>query len=72
MAASPKEIARAPAGIVSVIDQDEANARRVSGLLAQLGVEVQAYPTAGCFLSRPSPDPDCIICDMTLDRKSVV
>ncbi len=70
MAVSPKTIAHAPAGSVSVIDHDEANARHITGLLTKLGVEVHVYPTAGSFLSRPPPDLDCVICEMRLPDMS--
>lgn len=66
MAINPSTSTCAPPGIVSIVDQDEASARRIADLLAKVGVEVQAYPSAGSFLSRPTPDPDCVICEMTL------
>ena len=37
MAASPHSATRAPAGVVSIVDHDEADARRIAGLLARLG-----------------------------------
>ena len=70
MAASPTTITRTPAGSVSVVDHDEANARHITGLLVKLGVEVQVYPTAASFLSRPPPDQDCVICEMQLPDMS--
>lgn len=66
MAINPRAMTRAPAGTVSIVDQDEASARRIAGLLTGLGVEVQAYPSAGSFLAQAAPDPDCVICEMTL------
>ena len=70
MAASPHSATRAPAGVVSIVDHDEADARRIAGLLARLGVEVNVYPTAGAFLSQPSPDVACVICEMSLPDMS--
>lgn len=66
MAINPSTTTCAPAGTVSIVDQDEASARRIADLLTKLGVEVQAYPSAGSFLTRRTADPDCVICEMTL------
>jgi len=66
MAINPSTSTSAPPGLVSIVDQDEASARRIADLLTKLGVEVQAYPSARSFLSRPTPDPDCVISEMKL------
>lgn len=70
MAASPSITTRTAAGVVSVVDQDTSSVRRITDLLEPLGVEVESYPSAGSFLARQAPDPDCVICDMKLPDMS--
>ncbi|HEY5720659.1 MAG TPA: response regulator [Gammaproteobacteria bacterium] len=70
MTASPSITTRVPAGLIGVVDQDEASVRRITDLLAPLGAEVRSYPTAGAFLSQAAQDLDCVICEMTLPDMS--